>query len=45
VYLAEVKPASQVTQDWDYEKILRTIPADSAFRPAAESAAAGCKMG
>jgi branched-chain amino acid transport system substrate-binding protein len=45
VYLAEVKPASQVTEDWDYEKILRTIPADQAFRPVADSAAAGCKLG
>ncbi|RZU49481.1 amino acid/amide ABC transporter substrate-binding protein (HAAT family) [Krasilnikovia cinnamomea] len=41
VYLAEVKPKSQVTTDWDYEKILRTIPAEQAFRPAA---AGGCAM-
>ncbi|BFU43149.1 ABC transporter substrate-binding protein [Krasilnikovia sp. MM14-A1004] len=41
VYLAEVKPKSQVTTDWDYEKILRTIPAEKAFRPAA---AGGCAM-
>jgi branched-chain amino acid transport system substrate-binding protein len=45
VYLAEVKPKSEVTTDWDYEKILRTVPADEAFRPVADSAAAGCKMG
>jgi branched-chain amino acid transport system substrate-binding protein len=45
VYLAEVKPSSQVTEDWDYEKIIRTIPAAEAFRPAAASAAAGCKLG
>jgi len=45
VYLAEVKPKSQVTEDWDYEKIVRTIPAAEAFRPVAESAAAGCKLG
>jgi branched-chain amino acid transport system substrate-binding protein len=44
-YLAEVKPASQVTEDWDYERIVRTIPAAEAFRPVAESAAAGCKLG
>lgn len=44
VYLAEVKPKSEVTQDWDYEKILRTIPASEAFRPVADSAAAGCKL-
>lgn len=45
VYLAEVKPKSQVTEDWDYEKIVRTIPAAEAFRPVAESAAAGCQLG
>jgi branched-chain amino acid transport system substrate-binding protein len=45
VYLAEVKPKSEVTTDWDYEKILRTVPANEAFRPVADSAAAGCKMG
>jgi len=45
VYLAEVKPKSEVTTDWDYEKILRTVPANEAFRPAADSAAAGCTMG
>jgi branched-chain amino acid transport system substrate-binding protein len=44
VHLAEVKPKSQVTEDWDYEKILRTIPAAEAFRPVADSAAAGCKL-
>jgi branched-chain amino acid transport system substrate-binding protein len=33
VYLAQVKPSSQVTQPWDYEKILSTIPADKAFPP------------
>ena len=41
VYLAQVKPASEVQEPWDYSKILSTIPADSAFRPAAQS---GCKM-
>jgi branched-chain amino acid transport system substrate-binding protein len=41
VYLAEVKPKSEVTTDWDYEKILRTIPAAEAFRPAA---AGGCSL-
>ena len=30
-YLAQVKPSSQVTEPWDYEKILETIPADQAF--------------
>jgi branched-chain amino acid transport system substrate-binding protein len=37
VYLAEVKPKSQVTEDYDYEKIVTTIPADKAFKPVAES--------
>jgi branched-chain amino acid transport system substrate-binding protein len=41
VYLAEVKPKSEVTQDWDYEKILKTIPAAEAFRPAGTS---GCTL-
>ena len=40
-YLAQVKPASEVKEDWDYEKILKTIPADQAFRPASES---GCSL-
>ena len=42
VYLAEVKPKSEVKEDYDYEKILTTIPADKAFRPVSEST---CKMG
>jgi branched-chain amino acid transport system substrate-binding protein len=41
VYLAEVKPKSEVKTDWDYEKILRTIPAAEAFRPAG---AGGCTL-
>jgi branched-chain amino acid transport system substrate-binding protein len=41
VYLAEVKPASEVREPWDYSRILRTIPAEQAFRPVAE---APCKM-
>jgi branched-chain amino acid transport system substrate-binding protein len=40
-YLAQVKPSSEVKEPWDYSKILATIPAEQAFRPAAE---AGCKM-
>jgi branched-chain amino acid transport system substrate-binding protein len=39
--LAQVKPASEVKEDFDYSKILSTIPADQASRPVAE---AGCKM-
>jgi branched-chain amino acid transport system substrate-binding protein len=41
VYLAEVKPKSEVKTEWDYEKILRTIPAAEAFRPAD---AGGCAL-
>ena len=32
-YLAQVKPSSEVKEDWDYEKIVRTIPAAEAFNP------------
>ena len=31
-YLAEVKPSSEVKEDWDYVKVLKTIPAAEAFR-------------
>jgi branched-chain amino acid transport system substrate-binding protein len=31
-YLAQVKPSSEVKEDWDYVKILKTIPAAEAFR-------------
>lgn len=41
VYLAEVKPQSEVKEEWDYEKIVATIPAAEAFKPEAES---GCSM-
>ena len=37
VYLAEVKPKADVTEDWDYEKIVATIPAAEAFKPVEES--------
>jgi len=40
-YLAQVKPKSEVTEDWDYEKILKTIPASEAFRSAD---AGGCSL-
>ncbi|CAA9245685.1 MAG: ABC-type branched-chain amino acid transport systems, periplasmic component [uncultured Chloroflexia bacterium] len=33
VYLAEVKPAAEVKEEWDYIKILKTIPAEEAFKP------------
>jgi branched-chain amino acid transport system substrate-binding protein len=31
-YLAQVKKQEEVTEDWDYVKILKTIPAADAFR-------------
>jgi branched-chain amino acid transport system substrate-binding protein len=40
-YLAQVKASSDVKEPWDYEKILKTIPADQAFRP---SPSPDCKM-
>jgi branched-chain amino acid transport system substrate-binding protein len=40
-YLAEVKPASESSGDWDYENIVRTIPADEAFRPVGQG---GCTL-
>ncbi len=45
VYLAEVKSAADVSEEYDYEEIVATIPAEDAFRPVAESAAAGCDLG
>ena len=37
MYLAEVKKPLESTSEWDLFKILRTIPADQAFRPLSES--------
>ena len=34
VYLAKVKNKDQVKEDWDYEEIVKTIPAAEAFGPA-----------
>ncbi|MEU8800017.1 ABC transporter substrate-binding protein [Spirillospora sp. NPDC048819] len=31
-YIAEVKPSSEVKEPWDYEKIVKTIPAAEAFQ-------------
>ena len=39
-YLAKVKTADQVKEEWDYEEILTTIPAEKAFGPVS----ADCKM-
>ena len=44
VYLAKVKTKAEVKEPWDYEQILKTIPASEAFRPASDSAAAGCNL-
>src|ERR671910_447317 len=43
-YLAQVKTKAEVKEPWDYEKIIKTIPASEAFRPVEEAVAAGCKM-
>jgi branched-chain amino acid transport system substrate-binding protein len=40
VSLTQVKPSSEVKEPWDYEKVLKTIPADQAFPPADP----GCKL-
>ena len=37
MYLAQVKSPAESKQPWDYYKILRTIPADQAFPPLAQS--------
>jgi branched-chain amino acid transport system substrate-binding protein len=37
VWLGRIKSPSQSKADWDFIEILRTIPADQAFRPASES--------
>lgn len=37
MYLAQVKTPAESKNPWDLYKIIRTIPADSAFRPLSES--------
>ncbi|MCC6178093.1 MAG: ABC transporter substrate-binding protein [Chloroflexi bacterium] len=44
VYLAQVKPSSEVKEPWDTSRVLSTIPADRAFRTVQQSIEAGCKM-
>jgi branched-chain amino acid transport system substrate-binding protein len=34
-FLAQVKPSSEVAEPWDYEKIVKTVPAAEAFNPPA----------
>jgi branched-chain amino acid transport system substrate-binding protein len=41
MYLYEVKSPSESKAAWDYYKLIRTVPAEEAFRPAAES---GCSL-
>ena len=41
VYLAKVKSPDEVTEEWDYEEIIDTVPAAEAFTPVEES---GCSM-
>lgn len=42
VYLAKVKAPEEVEEDWDYEEIVSTIPAEDAFMPLEEST---CDLG
>jgi branched-chain amino acid transport system substrate-binding protein len=37
MYLVQVKTPAESKGDWDYYKVLRTIPGDQAFRPLADS--------
>jgi branched-chain amino acid transport system substrate-binding protein len=41
VYLARVKDPADVEEEWDYEEIVTTIPAEEAFQPVEDS---GCSM-
>jgi len=41
MYLLEVKSPAESTGDWDYLKVVSTIPADQAFRPLADG---GCQL-
>jgi branched-chain amino acid transport system substrate-binding protein len=41
VYLAKVKSPDAVEEEWDYEEIVSTVPAEDAFRPVEDS---GCSM-
>jgi branched-chain amino acid transport system substrate-binding protein len=40
-FLVQVKPSSEVKEPWDYQKILKTIPAAEAFQPQPD---ATCKL-
>jgi len=41
VHLYETKKPSQSKGDWDYFKLISTVPADQAFRPLADG---GCAL-
>jgi branched-chain amino acid transport system substrate-binding protein len=41
MYLLEVKSPQESTGDWDYLKVIATVPADRAFRPLADG---GCHL-
>ncbi|MFL6056080.1 MAG: ABC transporter substrate-binding protein [Actinoallomurus sp.] len=41
VDLVQVKPAKDVTEPWDYEKVVKTVPAAQAFQPTSPA----CKLG
>ena len=40
-YLVKVKDKADVKEEWDYEEILKTIPAAEAFNPTVST---DCKM-
>ena len=40
-YLVRVKPSSEVTEDFDFNELVETIPADQAFKPVEETT---CQM-
>ncbi|MEO3827483.1 ABC transporter substrate-binding protein [Actinomadura sp. B10D3] len=40
-YLGQVKPKSEVKEEWDYVKVLKTVPAAEAFQPQPD---ASCKL-
>jgi len=45
MYLVQVKTPAESKRDWDFYKIVKTIPAEQAFTPAAESKCSLMKKG
>jgi branched-chain amino acid transport system substrate-binding protein len=41
-YLVKVKEKGDVKEEWDYEEVIKTIPAAEAFNP---TVSPDCKMG